>query len=1616
MIITTEKPQIVHTLPGRVRVRVPGWSGRGRHEIESTLRQIQGIHQAQANTLTGNILIYFDATRIDPAAILESLASLDLDDIADQRPDEKSSPPSALREKQNGTVRARIAVRGLDREPDLAKRVVERLEKRPGVRASANPLTGRVLVEFADDQVVFQDLIADVADEELVALPGEDRPEYPLDPGPLFQSTMRALGSTIGLSIIALRRVIGFTEPLPGAGAALHIASVIGILQGIPPVRFGLRKLLGRVPADLLFQVPAIATLTLANSPLGLAVSGAESVRLLTEVQARRSAWRRYEERTSTAPLARPDAIIHLEAGEQLPLAATVIEGTGTALGPDGMPVPITQGRLVPPGAPLHGGPFLVKLRSEQSFQAFQPEPRPASISPSLFERYQQSASWLSLAYAGLTALRTRSFSQTLASILLVNARPALIGLDAADLGAAARATRVGATVVGTRKNRPLRLPNLLLLENVRLLIDHLELSSALSFTPDLLIEDVLSYAAGIANAANFPWGGGIFRDIPLKEAGQGNFDGKLATALIEDQLYSLGPVEAWGAVPEASLLRQSGNYVLILRRVGEDQPAGLVALRPHLAEGVPALVQMCERHGVALAVLANGDQIAVQDCARRAQIPVIENDDAISIIRSRQQGGARVAYVSDNVNAAAGFAACDLAIGVTDGRSHFPARADLLVPDLRTIAALIDVGVHHKRAVRDSVGLSILSNIVGAIWGLSLPGLVVASRATYIAALAVMADGWLRLRGGGRATTTISTLVDPRPERWGRQRVEDVLRLLHASESGLTSEQAVERRQQVLPQARRNRLISLILDQLKSPVTVLLLGGAGLSLLFGAMGDAILITGTIVASVGITAWQERKVNRVTEALQHIGTTSARVLRDNREMKILADEVVPGDILLLATGDRIAADARVIFAQGLEVDEAALTGESFPVPKVPAGSQDINHIILEGSDVTTGSGRAVVVAVGAQTRMGATRSALSSDEIETSPLGARLGKMLHLSVPLSLASGIIVVLAGLVWKQPRGALLATGATIALAGVPEGLPLLAKIGESGVARRLAGERALVRRLSAVEALGRINVACADKTGTMTRGHLQLHLVADCEQEATLTTASGDLDTHLGHVLLTAALASPHPEAHDAKAHPTDVAVIQGAIDAGLEQALHIERDAELPFDPTRSFHVARMGNRLCIKGAPEVILPRCRWLLLRGEKHPLDEACYTALHQRFQQFAEQGLRVLMVAEGSSSSTLEDPQGITALGFVGISDPLRPSVFSAVKRCREAGVRVIMITGDHPATARTIAREAGLLADGGDVLAMSEITGLPQEEFDLRLEQTVVVARATPLDKVRIIESLQRRGHTVAMTGDGVNDAPALRLADVGVAVGGGSTEVARQIADVVITDDDFSTLVETFVEGRSFWRNLRSALALLLGGNFAELGLVVVASVLGAGSPLNTRQIFAVNAITDIFPALAVALQRPEHRNLARLQREGETGLGGPLRDEVLRRGVATMVPALISYLITLGRGVPEARSVAFASFVATQLAQTIEVSRLEGRLTLSVVGAVACSIGVLVAAFTVPLLRTFLQLSVPSFQGWLLIGGGTLIALLLNRVLTLRLDQLAFTAQSALRQFTVQVS
>jgi cation-transporting ATPase I len=1549
--VVAEEPYVLSRLAGRIRVSLPGWSGREQQELEARVRQLPGVARAQANGLTGNVLIYFDPAVTSAQTVLYALRTLNL----------------AMLDRSVGLPRPRPDDNMT--RPGQAHTPIER------AREAWQP--GSPTQEA-----------------------GTSHPAHAPNTGALVQGTLSTTLASVGLGVLTIRRLLRVMEPLPAAPVAAEIADVITAIQSVPFLRYGLRKLLGNTTAGLLLNLSAILTQALSSKTLSLTVREAQALRLLTEAVAVRGAWRRSEEQSSTAPIAQPGKMLHLEAGERAPLAATVVEGTGIALGQDGLPLPAVAGSVLPPGARLFGGPFAVRLQDIPGFPVGMP--RPAAATPSFYHRYLKLFTPLSLAYTLAVALRTRSWQQTLSALLRFNPRTAMVGKDNADLGAYARAIRAGVTVLDTEGKHTLQRPDVLFVDGTRLLTHGLEMSHMLPLTEEYEGTDLLAQAASVAAAAGLPWGT-IFRGteaIPAIPAAQGSFDGTTATASLNGTRYTLGPVTDWGALPQAAPLRHSGHYVLVLSRGEEQQPRALLALRPRLASGLDTLVQTCHRCGVELKVNASGDELVARAIAAQAQIALLQGETLEEAIRAKQRRGARVACVSDSVGAATAFALCDLSIGLAENRRRLPTPVDLLAPDLAAVAAIIEAGARRNAAERDGTWLALLSNLVGLLGTLQeARGQQLASQIVSLTSLGTLADSWLRMRGGERAGLQLAALVDPHPERWGQRSIEQVALYLHTSPHGLSSTEAANRRQAAPIRARRRSVLSLLLEQVRSPLIITYAASAAFSLFLGAPGDAIIITTTIFANVAVGVWQEYKANRVTEALENLGTATAQVLRNGKPMTVRATNVVPGDVLLLAAGNRVVADARVMNAHGLEVDEAALTGESLPVAKAPAGGSDMSRVVLEGSDVTAGTGQAIVVAVGRQTRMGATAAALSVNETEQSPLGVRLNRLLHVLLPLSVAGGGLVLAVGLFRRQPLAAQLALGVTVVLAVIPEGLPLLASLSEAAVARRLAGHAAMVRRLSAVEALGRVDVACTDKTGTLTQGQLAVSLIADTTQEVSM---SNELPPSMSHILLTAALASPSPDAPDVSAHPTDTAIVQAAQHVGFTQQLREPRRTELAFDPVRGFYITQTETRLCLKGAPEVLVARCRWQLRDGERIAIDELGQQQLLTRANQLAAHGLRLLMVAEGVidgvAEGTLNNPDNLTALGFVGISDPLRPTVRATVRRCRDAGVRVIMITGDHPATAHAIAHEAGLFEQDGTtgILSGAELLNLDADELDRRLAHAAVIARATPLDKLKIIESLQRSGHTVAMTGDGVNDAPALRLADVGVAMGRGGTEVARQTADVVLADDDFSTLVEALVEGRSFWRNIRRSLGLLLGGNLGELGLVVGASLLSRGLPLAARQILAMNVITDLLPATAVALQQPEQRNLAGLAREGTTALDAPLRNDLLRRATSTALPSLASYLLVQRAGMPQAAStVAFGSIITTQLAQTLAAGRAEGHITPSVLGAVAASGSVLVSTLTVPPLRTALQLVPPPALGWLLIGAGAPVAVLLNRGLAL---------------------
>jgi cation-transporting P-type ATPase I len=1589
---TPPVPRLLHSTRGRLRTRVPSGRVKDAASVERHLLRVPGVESTRFSRRTGTVLVTFDPEVTNQDRILAALDSIPPSSALSTA---VSSPP-----RPRGCKRRLISLHGLDRHPHLGRQVVQTLERRVGVRAWTKRLTGHVLVEYDEEHIHLEDLLAEIAHLHVPKLPGEDRATHPLDQEPLVRGLSRVIGALAGIAFITMRRLT--TGPAVARnGIPAIAASITNLVAGFPVVRRPLVKLAGRDNAELVISSLGVLTTMLADFPLGLVLAAVEGFTLLNEVIARRIAWQHYEERLDSGASSEPGSVIRLEAGMRVPHGASVIEGTGTATGLDGLPASVSPGALVPAGAVLSGGPFVLELQGGKPFTS---TPRPGRPAPTFYDRYLHFMAPVSLGYAALTFLRTASLHHALESLLHLNPRTAVIGHEAANLATAARCLRAGLTIVGTRPSRIIRLPNVLMLDGPRTLANGLEIAGVLPI-PDLRSGNdttldaaaLLKLASSISHASGTPWGE-VFPHQERPSTREGRFNGLWAAATIGNIHYTLGPPEDDIALPEWFDEQHAGGYLLEVHIVEEDdyRSLGFIALRPHLSPGVVELMSTCSRLGVVVEIVPSDFPSVVRAIAHRTGIALASSVQAIEAIHTRQRAGALVAFVSDHADAAETFEASDLAVGLATGRGEFPARADVLAPDLRAISALLEAGDLRRQAIRDGVVLSIGVNALGAVLGFPAPlGIEQATAGVYLSALAALGISTWRLRGGTRAQKTLAHLTDPRPERWARWDVDDVLRAFNATPDGLTTTEAIARRGLQAPTSGHDQLLKALMNQLWAPVTGVLAAGGCLTFALGQPLNTAILGVTISLNVAVGVWQERQVGQAAQALEQLAAATARVVRDGNPVTIPATEVVPGDILVLLPGQRVAADA-LLLSDSVEVVEAALTGESLPVEKSPQAS-DSGRIVLEGSDVIVGTARALVVAVGRETRLGATAVALSAAPDEPSQLGIRLGQILNLALPVAAAGGLLTAVTGLVYgTAPPATLLTVGVTTALSAIPEGLPLLAGVGQAGVASRLAARNALVRRVASVEALGRVDVVCTDKTGTLTEGRLVLRLVSDGIHSARYP---GPLDPDQLSVLLTAALASPRLDAPDATIHPTDIAILRGAREAGLEQELLRPRLREVPFDSARAFYASLVdgeGNgRLCLKGAPERLMGRCIQRRGRNGSQALDETGRDQLLEEGARLASGGLRVLLVAEGPDHADPDDPEELTALGFVGISDPLRAAAPEAVRRCLAAGIRVIVLTGDHPATARAIAGEAGLLGPGHDgIVRAAELAELGDEELDRRLETIAVIARATPLDKLRIIESLRRNRHTVAMTGDGVNDAPSLRLADVGVAMGRTGTEVARQASDVILLDDDFGTLVEALIEGRGFWRNMRTGLSLLLGGNVGELSVIVGASLLGFGVPLTSAQILIVNMITDALPSLAVVLQQPEHRNLAGLAREGLLALDSGLRRDVLRRGIATAVPTLTSYLLMQSMGGPvQASAVAFASVILTQLAQTLDAGRVEGTLSPSVSGAVGGSVALLLAALGIPPVRTFLGLTSPNLTGWGLAGCSSVAAVLLSRLI-----------------------
>ncbi|MFY1688947.1 HAD-IC family P-type ATPase [Plantactinospora sp. WMMB782] len=1118
-------------------------------------------------------------------------------------------------------------------------------------------------------------------------------------------------------------------------------------------------------------------------------------------------------------------------------------------------------------------------------------------------------------------------------------------------------------------------------------------------------------------------------------------FDPETPERVREADGWTLGPLDALrlpdgAGTEQVERLRPDGGTLLGL--VDGDRLAAVVRVAAEPAPGVDALPAAARRAGLRLLVAGNGNN------GRDNRKGAGKNDgdgnggqgDGNGIadgehefgedfadgwlpggtrlagsIRSLQADGATVALVSADPRA---LAAADCGLGMWHADEPPPWGAHLLVGSDLGVAALVVEAVGLARTVaRQSIALATGGSGLGAVSAFTAaPEQLPARTMAAVNAAAGLAIGNGVWRAGRLPQRRASTAAPPTP--WHLMPVRTVLDRLGSDDAGLSTAE-VERRDPAAPvgPAEAPDLPRAFVEELANPLTPVLAGGAGLSAAVGSMADAALVGGVIGLTALIGAAHRVNTERSLTELLSRSAVTARVRRDGTEQVVAADRLVPGDVVVFEPGDAVPADCRVIEADGLETDESSLTGESLPVsktsqPVVASAVAERRSMLYEGTSVAAGRGLAVVVATGADTEVGRSM-ALAGEAAPTSGVEARLGRLTRMSIPLAASSAVAVAGAGLLRGVPLAESAGTAANLAVASVPEGLPFLVSAAQLAAARRLAEHGALVRNPRTIEALGRVDVLCFDKTGTLTEGELMLAGLGDGDRYAELDS----IDKPLRSVLAAALRATPAADRPEEVSQQTDRAVLTGARRAGVgtgSRAHPWHQTDALPFEPSRGYHasVGRYRGRhlLSVKGAPETILPRCT----RQGGRTLDDAGRRALQATLDRHAGAGQRVLAVAErdlpgdrnlpddtvsgdgdrdpSGDTVTEDDVRDLTFVGFLALSDGVRESAAPAVHRIRQAGVHTIMITGDHPATAEAIA--AIISTDGTEqrVVTAPELDRLDDDALAERLARTDVVARCTPTHKVRIIRALQKCGRTVAMTGDGANDAPAIRLADVGIALGQRGTPAARAAADLVVTDDRLETIIATLVEGRAMWSSVRHALSILVGGNIGEIAFSVLTAALTGRSALNGRQMLLVNLLTDLAPAMAIAVRAPRPERTDGLLTEGpETSLGATLSREIALRAGTTTLGATTGWTLARYTGTRRrAGTVALASLVGTQLGQTL----LDGGRSRSVLASTAASVAVLAGVIQTPGLSHFFGCTPLGPVGWGIAAGSALGATLTN--------------------------
>jgi cation-transporting ATPase I len=1439
---------------------------------------------------------------------------------------------------------AQIEVRGMTgtgpEHRAVARSVLRQLRRLRGVRwAEINAVTGRVLVAFDDRRIDVSDLLETVRGVEAEKGTREapfpwSRPVHPADPAPIAAAGMELAADCVSLATAVAGRVLR----LPATPPAVRAAQALLELER--PLRRRLKRRIGPIGTDVVLALTAAAVHGVSQKPLAPAVDVLYRMELLAEAVSRRAVWERREEQ---------------------------LFGTGT----------------VRPDAPLE--------------RPARPVPRPDGP----IERWTAKVGPGALGAAGLVLGLTRQPHRAADAILAAVPHAARLGREGYAATVGRELAGRGVVALNAAAWRRLDRVSAIVIDSAVLCTDR---------------PQILTVEPGSADATEV-WRG--------------------ATAVLGDR--------SMRELAEGEPVRHEG--LRIERAEGDDEPGtvhfvlwrgrrrlGRVRVGHELDPIADAVLDAARSSGARIFLTRHG---SVADLVPRVDDVLASDEPIVAHVQRLQRDGEGVLVLANSDTA---LAAADVGVAVLGGDTCTSWSADLVCgPGLtgawRILAAAGVARSVSERGVRLAQAGSALGELLALVGGGS-GGPTQAQVPVYCAALASLVQGTVAgLTATHRPVPAAVTHVP-----WHAMDAEDVLSRL----DGRRSDDAPEDRSPLTGRIRVPfkgglRVAGAVKEELSDPLTPILAVGAAASAIVGSGIDTVLVAAVMTGNALISGVQRIGAERALRRLYLQQEVNARLLRRQALSETTGDalDTVPtdrlpakqlaaGDVIALRAADVVPADARLLWSADLEVDESTLTGESVPTEKgvaaTPAAPFAERHcMVYEGTTVLAGRGYAVVVATGDATAAGRAASA-AGRAAPPAGLQAQLAKVTAAALPATGIGGGVVTGLALLRRVPLREAVAAGVSVAVAAVPEGLPLVATVAQAAAARRLSGHGVLVRSSRTLEALGRVDVVCFDKTGTLTEGKLVLARIASADADV------DESEPFAQRILTTAARACPAVPAGEVSAatHATDRAVLDAAfrstvVDHEDGWRLH----AELPFETNRGYSVA-LGDAsgtpvLAVKGAPEVILPLCGRIAGSDEAAGSDgtggsdgatgsdgagEEMTARRKERVQRTVERlaadGLRVLAVAEREANLPTGDHltedavAELTLLGFVGVADTPRADATEALRRITDDGIRMIMVTGDHPTTATAIARMVGMPA--GRVLTGDDLDQMPERERIRAVAEASVFARVSPEQKLRIVEALQAEGRVVAMTGDGTNDAAAIRLADVGIGVAASGSSAARTAADLVLAEVDIGHIYEAILEGRALWRGVRDAVSILVGGNAGEIAFMVFGTALAGRAPIGVRQMLLVNMLTDMFPALAVAVA-PHRAGSAGQDGQDPSArgakpdvLGRALARAIAIRGGATTVGALGAWIVGRYTGRPaRASTMGLAAVVGTQLGQTL----VTGRRSPLVVATVLASAVVLFAIVETPGVSQFFGCTPIGPVAWTVVGGsaaaGTLAAAVMSR-------------------------